>query len=107
MAPNRRQGIIWTNTDPIPWRIYAALGGDGFFYNDYTMGADDLATQGNEESAAKVLVQVSKNISVSTREGLSTIDYNNKAVSSLSLVMQDRILPNLIETYIHVLLSWS
>ena len=26
--PNRRQAIIWTNTDPIHWRIYAALGED-------------------------------------------------------------------------------
>ena len=25
-APNRRQAIIWTNADPIQWRIYAALG---------------------------------------------------------------------------------
>ena len=23
-----RQAIIWTNADPIHWRIYAALGGD-------------------------------------------------------------------------------
>ena len=28
LAPNRRQAIIWTNADPIHWRIYAALGGD-------------------------------------------------------------------------------
>ena len=27
-APNRRQAIIWTNADPIHWRIYAVLGGD-------------------------------------------------------------------------------
>ena len=26
--PNMRQAIIWTNADPIYWRIYAALGGD-------------------------------------------------------------------------------
>ena len=26
--PNRRQATIWTNVDPIHWRIYAALGGD-------------------------------------------------------------------------------
>ena len=26
LAPNRRQAIIWTNTDPIHWRIYAAQG---------------------------------------------------------------------------------
>ena len=25
---NRQQTIIWTNVDPIHWRIYAALGGD-------------------------------------------------------------------------------
>ena len=27
-APNRRQAIIWTNADPIHYRIYATLGGD-------------------------------------------------------------------------------
>ena len=26
--PNRRQAIIWTNANPIHWRIYAPLGGD-------------------------------------------------------------------------------
>ena len=26
--PNRRQAIIWTNADPVHWRIYAALGRD-------------------------------------------------------------------------------
>ena len=30
-VPNKRQAIIWTNADPIHWRIYAALGGDGLF----------------------------------------------------------------------------
>ena len=28
LVPNRRQAIIWTNTDLIHWHIYAALGGD-------------------------------------------------------------------------------
>ena len=28
LAPNRRQAIIWTDDDPVHWRIYAALGGD-------------------------------------------------------------------------------
>ena len=28
LAPSRRQAIIWTNVDPVHWRIYAALGGD-------------------------------------------------------------------------------
>ena len=28
LASNRRHAIIWTNADPIHWRIYAALGGD-------------------------------------------------------------------------------
>ena len=27
--PIRRQAIIWTNADPIRWRIYATLGGGG------------------------------------------------------------------------------
>ena len=26
LAPNKRQAIIWTNADPINWRIYATLG---------------------------------------------------------------------------------
>ena len=26
LAPNRRQAIMWTNVNPIHWRIYAALG---------------------------------------------------------------------------------
>ena len=28
LTPTRRQAIIWTNADPIHWRIHAALGGD-------------------------------------------------------------------------------
>ena len=32
LAPNRRQAIIWTNVDPIHWRIYAALRGDELKY---------------------------------------------------------------------------
>ena len=28
LVPKRQHAIIWTNADPIPWRIYAALGGD-------------------------------------------------------------------------------
>ena len=28
MAPNRREAIVWTNAEPDPWRIYAALGED-------------------------------------------------------------------------------
>ena len=28
LAPNRQQAIIWTNTEQIHWRIYAALEGD-------------------------------------------------------------------------------
>ena len=27
LATNRQQAIVWTNADPIHWRIYAALGG--------------------------------------------------------------------------------
>ena len=27
-TPNRRQAIIWTNADPVHWRLYAALGGE-------------------------------------------------------------------------------
>ena len=28
LVPNRRQVIIWTNADPINWRIYSSLGAD-------------------------------------------------------------------------------
>ena len=34
-APKKRQGIIWTNTDPIHWRIYAALGEDELFASSW------------------------------------------------------------------------
>ena len=30
-APNRRQVIIWTNADPVHWRIYAAQEGDDLY----------------------------------------------------------------------------
>ena len=39
LAPHMRQGISWTNADPVHWRIYVALGGDelvrevGYFYD--------------------------------------------------------------------------
>ena len=29
LAPNGRQAITWTNADPVYWRIYAVLRGDG------------------------------------------------------------------------------
>ena len=29
LALDRRQAIIWSNVDPIHWRIHAALGVDG------------------------------------------------------------------------------
>ena len=32
LAPNRWQAIIWTNADPIHWRIYVALEGDGLMH---------------------------------------------------------------------------
>ena len=35
LAPHRRQAIIWTNADPIHWRIYAALGGGGISWEGY------------------------------------------------------------------------
>ena len=34
LAQNRLQSIIWTNADPIHWRIYAALGGDELIQED-------------------------------------------------------------------------
>ena len=33
LVPFRRQAIIWTNAEPIHWRIYAALGGDELNYD--------------------------------------------------------------------------
>ena len=34
LAPNRRQHIIWTNANPIHWRIYVAVGGDELIWGD-------------------------------------------------------------------------
>ena len=34
LMPNRRQAVIWTNADPVHWRLYAALEGDELT-NDY------------------------------------------------------------------------
>ena len=39
LAPNRRQAFIWTNADPIHWRIYAALGGDELTVHDIWIDA--------------------------------------------------------------------
>ena len=48
MARNSRQAIIWTNADPIHWRIFAALGGDELInesvYTLYVWGAAILAS---------------------------------------------------------------
>ena len=38
LAPNRRWAIIWTNADPIHWRIYAALRGMSLTYDDGGVG---------------------------------------------------------------------
>ena len=38
LVPSRRQAIIWTNNEPIHWRIYAALVGEEL------MDSDDLFT---------------------------------------------------------------
>ena len=35
LAPYRRQAIVWTNTGPIIWPIYAALGGDELIVYQY------------------------------------------------------------------------
>ena len=37
LAPIRLQAIIWTNEDPVHWRLYAALGGDELI--DYYINA--------------------------------------------------------------------
>ena len=34
MSPIQHQAIVYTNADPIHWRIYAALGGDGLRFID-------------------------------------------------------------------------
>ena len=36
LSPVRCQAIPWTNADPIRWRIYAALGGDGLMKSSQT-----------------------------------------------------------------------
>ena len=42
LAPNRRQPIIWTNADPIHWRVYAALEEDVL-----TLNCDDTVCSTN------------------------------------------------------------
>ena len=42
VALNRRQTIIWTNADPIHWRIYETLGGDGLNGHDYNIECAQL-----------------------------------------------------------------
>ena len=53
LAPNRRQAIIWTNADPIHWRIYAAPGGRSV--NVSNLCADSLLTTMCENSYSKFL----------------------------------------------------
>ena len=52
LASNRRQAIIWTNDDPVPRRIYAAVGGDElksagteFDWNEFNWMADTGANR--------------------------------------------------------------
>ena len=42
LAPNRRQAIIWTNADPVDWRIYAALGDAELTHNKAVSGCKTL-----------------------------------------------------------------
>ena len=37
MVPNRWQANIWTNADPVHWRIFAALGGGGLTIETWTI----------------------------------------------------------------------
>ena len=39
LVPNRRQANIWTNADPIHWRIYAALGGDKLTHSQHILSS--------------------------------------------------------------------
>ena len=43
--PNRLQAIIWTNADPINWRIYAALWGDKLHTVTTMVGVNINCTQ--------------------------------------------------------------
>ena len=45
MAPSMRQAIIWTNVDPIHWRIYAALGWDDLMQCDQYYFAKDILSK--------------------------------------------------------------
>ena len=40
LALTRRQAIIWTNADPIHWRIYAALEGDVLIHSYFSYSSD-------------------------------------------------------------------
>ena len=50
LASNRRQAIIWTNADPIHWRIYAARGGWVGGLHDWTLSSWEDKPANDEEA---------------------------------------------------------
>ena len=44
---NRRQAIIWTDADPIQWRLYAALGGDEMSLDIFLFTTDAFLSYSN------------------------------------------------------------
>ena len=47
LAPNKRETIVWTNADPIHWRIYAAPGGHKLIHIVVKLRSDDWRNQDN------------------------------------------------------------
>ena len=60
---NWRQAIIWTNADPIHWRIYVPLGGDELTYKQLEMHGAYVST-----AATNVLVQKHQAISINSAD---------------------------------------
>ena len=54
-APNKRQTIIWTNADPIHWRIYASLLRSSDAYMRQWIGSALVRVMGCHLSGAKPL----------------------------------------------------
>ena len=63
LAPNRQQAIIWTNADPIHWRIYVALGGDELMNMESHCGTNKeltMATMIETTNINKVMAHILK-----------------------------------------------
>ena len=79
--PNRRQAIIWTNADPIHWRINAALGEDESRYY-YKNDVDLLSVEPLVSSFNDIL----KNINVFSGNTFENISYKMSGICMVKML---------------------